>query len=183
MRVLVLGGSLGAAPLNALLPSTCDSLCELGFARRISIWQQCGERNRADADKCWQQSRFSGQRVDNYIEDMAAAYQWADVVIARAGALTISELAATASPSVLIPLPHAIDDHQTANAEVLSEVHAAVLLPQCDATPERLASYLIDWINNPQALAGMGRAVGEVASTHAAQSVADIMQGVIRDPD
>ena len=183
MRVLVLGGSLGAAPLNALLPSTCDSLCELGFAGRISIWQQCGERNRADADKCWQQSRFSGQRVDNYIEDMAAAYQWADVVIARAGALTISELAATASPSVLIPLPHAIDDHQTANAEVLSEVHAAVLLPQCDATPERLASYLIDWINNPQALAGMGRAAGEVASTHAAQSVADIMQGVIRDPD
>lgn len=183
MRVLVLGGSLGAAPLNALLPSTCDSLCELGFAERISIWQQCGERNRADADKCWQQSRFSGQRVDNYIEDMAAAYQWADVVIARAGALTISELAATASPSVLIPLPHAIDDHQTANAAVLSEVHAAVLLPQCDATPERLASYLIDWINNPQALAGMGRAAGEVASTHAAQSVADIMQGVIRDPD
>ena len=84
---------------------------------------------------------------------------------------------------MLIPLPHAIDDHQTANAEVLSEVHAAVLLPQCDATPERLASYLIDWINNPQALAGMGRAAGGVASTHAAQSVADVMQGVVRDPD
>ncbi len=183
MRVLVLGGSLGAAPLNALLPSTCDYLCELGFAGRISIWQQCGERNRADADKCWQQSRFSGQRVDSYIEDMAAAYQWADVVIARAGALTISELAATASPSVLIPLPHAIDDHQTANAAVLSEVQAAVLLPQCDATPERLAGYLIDWINNPQALAGMGGAAGGVASTRAAQSVADIMRGVIRDPD
>ncbi len=181
MKVLVLGGSLGAAPLNALLPPTCDLLCELGLAERISIWQQCGERNRAEADMCWQQSRFRGQRVDNYIEDMAEAYRWADVVIARAGALTISELAATATASALIPLPHAIDDHQTANAKVLSEANAAVLLPQREATPDRLVAYLTDWIYNPQSLEGMGRAAGEVAAASAAQSVADIMQGVARD--
>ncbi|MAI93891.1 MAG: undecaprenyldiphospho-muramoylpentapeptide beta-N-acetylglucosaminyltransferase [Halieaceae bacterium] len=180
LKVLVLGGSLGAAPLNALLPSTCDLLCELGLAGHVSIWQQCGDRNRAKADECWQHSRFSGQRVDNYIDDMAEAYRWADVVIARAGALTISELAATASPSVLIPLPHAIDDHQTANAKVLSEVNAAVLLPQSEATPERLVTQLVGWINNPQALAKMGRAAGAIAASEAAQSVADIMQEVAR---
>jgi UDP-N-acetylglucosamine--N-acetylmuramyl-(pentapeptide) pyrophosphoryl-undecaprenol N-acetylglucosamine transferase len=118
--------------------------------------------------------------VDNYIDDMAEAYRWADVVIARAGALTISELAATASPSALIPLPHAIDDHQTANAKVLSEANAAVLLPQSEATPERLATQLVSWINNPQALAEMGRAAGAIAASEAAQSVADIMQEVAR---
>lgn len=180
MKVLVLGGSLGAAPLNALLPSTCDLLCELGFAKRVSIWQQCGERNRPEADHCWRQSRFSGQRLENYIDDMTAAYRWADVVIARAGALTISELAATASPSVLIPLPHAIDDHQTANAKVLSEASAAVLMHQDEATPERLAGHLVGWINDPQALAQMGRTAGGVAVLEAAQNVADVMQGAVR---
>ncbi len=178
MRVLMLGGSLGAAPLNALLPPTCDLLCELGFAESITIWQQCGERNRAEADHCWQRSRFCSQRVENYIHDMEEAYQWADVVVARAGALTISELAATASPSALIPLPHAIDDHQTANAKALSEVNAAVLMPQNEATPERLAHYLASWIKNPSALAQMGRAAAAVAAVEAAQRVADVMQGV-----
>ena len=180
LRVLLLGGSLGAAPLNTLLPATCDLLCERGFGNRVSIWQQCGERNRADTDHHWQRSRFTGQRVDDYIDDMEAAYQWADVVIARAGALTVSELAATASPSALIPLPHAIDDHQTANARVLSEVHAAVLMPQNEATPERLAEQLISWIQSPASLRQMSSAAGEVAVTTAAQRVADIVQEVAR---
>lgn len=180
LRVLMLGGSLGAAPLNALLPAACDVLCEHGFGDRVSIWQQCGARNRADAEQHWRNSRFSEPRVEDYIDDMSAAYQWADVVIARAGALTISELAATASPAALIPLPHAIDDHQTANAKVLSTANAAVLMPQREATAERLAEQLIAWIRNPQSLLEMGRAASRVAAAAAAQRVADIVQEVAR---
>ena len=109
-----------------------------GLGESLSLWQQCGERNRAEADAAWIDSPFNERRCDDFIDDMPAAYAWADVVIARAGALTVSELAATGTASILIPLPHAIDDHQTQNARVLANAGAAVLLPQSEAAPERL---------------------------------------------
>jgi len=178
LRVLVLGGSLGAAPLNALIPATIDRLLERGFGARIALWQQCGERNRAEADIAWQGTQFQDLRLDDFIDDMAAAYGWADLVIARAGALTISELAATGRASVLIPLPHAIDDHQTRNARVLANAGAAVLMPQAEATPEALAERISDWLEQPLSLTNMARAARGSAQPDATQRVVSVLQEV-----
>ena len=178
MRILVLGGSLGAAPLNALLPQVVSVLQEHGAAGVVTIWQQCGQRNRSEADAAWASSPFQDRRCDDFIDDMASAYAWADIVIARAGALTISELARTGTPSILIPLPHAIDDHQTANARVLAERGAAVLMPQTIATPEAVADLLLRWMASPNALGGMSRSACEAAAANATTRVVAVLEGV-----
>ena len=178
LRVLLLGGSLGAAPLNALLPPVAKLLMDQGLGQSLSLWQQCGERNRVEADAAWIDRPFAERRCDDFIDDIPAAYAWADVVIARAGALTVSELAATATAAILIPLPHAIDDHQTQNARVLADAGAALLLPQSEATPECLARLLIDWIASPSSLAQLSTAAGELASPDATHRVVEVLRGV-----
>ena len=110
---------------------------------------------------------------------MPAAYAWADIVIARAGALTVSELAATGTAAILIPLPHAIDDHQTQNARVLADAGAAVLLPQPEATPERLAGLLTDWIAAPSSLTQLSSAASEFAAPDATHRVVEALRGVV----
>ena len=178
MRLLVLGGSLGAAPLNALLPQVVDALRARGADGSLTVWQQCGQRNRSKADEAWTSSPFQHLRCDNYIDDMASAYAWADVVIARAGALTVSELAQTGTASILIPLPHAIDDHQTVNARALEACGAAVLLPQGSTTPGALADVLAQWIASPSALASMSVAAGAAAQRNATTRVAAVLMEV-----
>ena len=178
LRVLLLGGSLGAAPLNALLPPVAKLLIDRGLGQSLSLWQQCGERNRAEAEAAWIDSSFAERRCDAFIDDMPAAYAWADVVIARAGALTVSELSATGTAAVLIPLPHAIDDHQTQNARILANAGAAVLLPQSEVTPERLAELLGDWIASPSALALLSGAAAELAAPDATYRVVEVLKGV-----
>ena len=178
LRVLLLGGSLGAAPLNALLPPMAKLLMDRGLGRSLSLWQQCGERNRAKTDAAWIDSPFAERRCDAFIHDMPAAYAWSDVVIARAGALTVSELAATGTAAILIPLPHAIDDHQTQNARILANAGAAVLLAQSEATPERLAELLGDWIASPSSLAQLSSAAGELAEPDATHRVVEVLRGV-----
>jgi len=109
---------------------------------------------------------------------MASAYAWADVVIARAGALTVSELAQTGTASILIPLPHAIDDHQTVNARVLEACGAAVLMPQATTTPDTLADELEQWIASPSTLARMSVAAGAAAQKDATTRVAAVLMEV-----
>ena len=179
MRLLVLGGSLGAAPLNALLPQVVDVLRARGADESLTVWQQCGQRNRSEADEAWAYSPFQHLRCDDYIDDMASAYAWADVVIARAGALTVSELAQTGTASILIPLPHAIDDHQTVNARVLEACGAAVLMPQTTATPDTLADELEQWIASPSTLARMSVAAGAAAQKDATTRVAAVLMEVV----
>jgi UDP-N-acetylglucosamine--N-acetylmuramyl-(pentapeptide) pyrophosphoryl-undecaprenol N-acetylglucosamine transferase len=177
LNVLVLGGSLGAAPLNRLLPPTIDRLVIKGLGESIAVWQQCGERNRSAADEAWQGSQFSQCQRDDFIDDMAIAYAWADVVIARAGALTVSELAATGTPSILIPLPHAIDDHQTRNAQVLAETGGAVIVAQSEATPERVAERLEQWIQSPASLLEMARrSLGMITANATDEVVASLTE-------
>ena len=178
MRLLVLGGSLGAAPLNALLPQAVDALRERGVDKSLTVWQQCGQRNRLQADEAWRFSPFQHLRCDDYIDDMASAYGWADVVIARAGALTVSELAQTGTASILIPLPHAIDDHQTVNARVLQARGAAVLMPQRSITPHTLADVLEQWIVSPRTLAIMSVAASAAAQRDATTHVAAVLTEV-----
>ena len=178
LNLLVLGGSLGAAPLNRLLPPTIDRLVMKGLGESIAVWQQCGERNRSAADQAWQGSQFSQCQRNDFIDDMATAYAWADVVIARAGALTISELAATGTPSILIPLPHAIDDHQTRNAQVLAETGGAVIVAQSEATPERVADRLEQWIQSPASLLQMARCSLGMITANATDEVVAIIKEV-----
>ena len=178
LRVLLLGGSLGAAPLNALLPPVAKLLMDRGLGESLSLWQQCGERNRAEADAAWIDSPFAERRCDAFIDDMPAAYAWADVVIARAGALTVSELAATGTAAILIPLPHAIGDHQTQNARILARAGAAVLLPQSKVTRERIAELLGDWIATPSSLAQLSSAAGQLAAPDATHRVVEVLRGV-----
>lgn len=135
LRILVVGGSLGAAILNETVPKALALLPE---AERPEVVHQSGERHLETLRRAYEQTGVKAHAVP-FIENMAGAYGWADLVICRAGALTVAELAAAGVASVLVPYPHAVDDHQTGNARFLASAGAAILLPQNELSPERLA--------------------------------------------
>jgi UDP-N-acetylglucosamine--N-acetylmuramyl-(pentapeptide) pyrophosphoryl-undecaprenol N-acetylglucosamine transferase len=135
LNILVLGGSLGAAALNETVP---QALALIQETERPQVIHQAGEKHMQALPWAYERESIKATVVP-FIEDMAEAYGWADLVVCRAGALTIAELAAAGVASVLVPFLHAVDDHQTSNARFLCSVGAAILLPQTDMTPERLA--------------------------------------------
>ena len=140
LHLLVFGGSLGAAALNEVVPR---ALAGLPKNQRPLVWHQAGPKNIEQATNNYAQLQL-GARVDAYIDNMAEAYAWADLVLCRAGAMTVAELAAVGVASILVPYPHAVDDHQTANAHYLSDAGAAVLLPQTELGVEKLQGLLAD---------------------------------------
>ena len=138
IRLLVIGGSLGAMKLNATVPF---AVARLAGAVDLEVRHQAGEKWIDNAKKNYADANVRAD-VRPFIEDMAEAYAWADLVICRAGALTISELAAAGVGAILVPFPAAVDDHQTHNAQFLVQESAAVLIHDRDVTPERLATEL-----------------------------------------
>ena len=138
LRLLVLGGSQGALALNRLLPA---ALALLPAALRPVVRHQCGERTRAIAESAYADGDIAVELV-TFIEDMAAAYAWADLVVCRAGALTVAEVAAAGLPAIFVPFPGAVDDHQTANARSLTERGAALTVQERDLTPEVMAEII-----------------------------------------
>lgn len=138
LRLLVVGGSLGAQALNEAIPK---ALARFPETARPEVVHQSGEKH-IDALKAAYANAGVNVHAVAFIEDMAGAYEWADLVICRAGALTIAELAAAGAASILVPFPHAVDDHQTANGKFLSDAGAAVLLPQPELNAETLLSLL-----------------------------------------
>jgi UDP-N-acetylglucosamine--N-acetylmuramyl-(pentapeptide) pyrophosphoryl-undecaprenol N-acetylglucosamine transferase len=138
LRILVVGGSLGAAVLNDTVPK---ALALLPADQRPMVTHQAGEKQLDALRAAYQQAGVEGELLP-FIKDMAQRYAGADLVICRAGALTIAELAAAGVASILVPYPHAVDDHQTTNAQFLAQRQAAVLLPQSQLTPEGLAAQL-----------------------------------------
>jgi UDP-N-acetylglucosamine--N-acetylmuramyl-(pentapeptide) pyrophosphoryl-undecaprenol N-acetylglucosamine transferase len=138
LRLLVVGGSLGAQALNEVLPK---ALAKLDPSQRQQVVHQAGEKHIVQLQNAYE---TAGVQVEAkaFITDMAAMYDWADLVICRAGALTVAELSAAGVASVLVPFPHAVDDHQTANAHYLSEAGAAVLIPQPEFSVEKVAGLL-----------------------------------------
>jgi len=146
LRLLVIGGSLGAQALNDTVP---QALALLGEEERPEVVHQSGEKHLEALRAGYAAAGVEAHTV-SFIDDMAGAYAWADVVICRAGALTIAELAAAGVASILVPFPHAVDDHQTANARFLVHAGAAMLLPQSELTPERLS--LLRNLTRPQLL-------------------------------
>jgi len=167
MRVLVVGGSLGALALNRLVPR---ALALMPANQRPRVRHQAGARTLEAAREAYAENQVDAE-VSAFIEDMAAAYAWADLVICRAGALTVSELAAAGVASCLVPLPLAVDDHQTANARYLSDAGAAMLLPQASLSPESLAAQLADL--GREQLRAMARRARALAHPRAAMDVAD----------
>jgi UDP-N-acetylglucosamine--N-acetylmuramyl-(pentapeptide) pyrophosphoryl-undecaprenol N-acetylglucosamine transferase len=135
LRVLVIGGSLGAAALNELVPKGMALLAE---SEQPQIVHQAGEKH-IEALKANYAAVGVQAHCVSFIEDMAGAYEWADLVVCRAGALTVAELAAVGVASILVPFPHAVDDHQTGNAKFLVHAGGAFLLPQNELTPESIA--------------------------------------------
>ena len=166
-RLLVVGGSLGAAVLNERVPL---ALAGLDSAQRPEVRHQTGLRLIEDARRSYAEAGVEVQ-LDAFIEDMSSAYQWADLVLCRAGALTVAELAAVGVASILVPYPHAVDDHQTGNARFLVEAGAALLLPQPELTPEHLRERLV-LLQQPEKLVAMARSARAVAIPDAAQRVA-----------
>jgi UDP-N-acetylglucosamine--N-acetylmuramyl-(pentapeptide) pyrophosphoryl-undecaprenol N-acetylglucosamine transferase len=135
LRVLIVGGSLGAQALNEALPK---ALALIPAGERPVVVHQSGEKHLPMLKSLYISAGVDANCVA-FIEDMAGAYDWADLVICRAGALTVAELAAAGVASLLVPYPHAVDDHQASNARFLSSAGAAILLPQERLTPEHLA--------------------------------------------
>lgn len=136
LNVLVVGGSLGAQVLNDVVPKAWALMAE---NERPNVVHQAGEKNLAQLQALYAAAGVHANCVA-FIADMAGAYLWADLVICRAGALTVAELAAAGVASVLVPYPSAVDDHQTGNAQFLAQAGAAVLLPQSELTAERLTT-------------------------------------------
>ena len=135
LRVLVIGGSLGAQALNEVIP---QGMALLGAAELPQIVHQAGEKHLEALKANYAAAGVQAHCVP-FIEDMAGAYEWADLVICRSGALTVAELAAAGVASILVPFPHAVDDHQTGNARFLVNVGGAFLLPQDELTPDAVA--------------------------------------------
>ena len=136
VRILVVGGSLGAQALNEAVPKALALL-----STPVSVVHQSGEKHLQVLERNYANARVEGELVA-FIDDMARRYAEADLVICRAGAVTIAELSAGGMASILVPFPHAVDDHQTANARFLAEKGAAVLVPQCEMTAEKLAALI-----------------------------------------
>src|SRR5690606_20818204 len=175
-RLLVLGGSLGAEPLNKLIPA---ALAKVSAELRPQVFHQAGKQHDQITAQRYRDAAVEAE-VAPFIKDMAHAYAWADLVICRAGALTVSELAAAGLPSLLVPLPHAIDDHQTRNAQYLAREGAALLLPQHATDADALAAQLTEVLMHPDKLKAMGRIARSLAKPDATRSVVDICLEVAR---
>lgn len=175
-KLLVLGGSLGAEPLNKLLPA---ALGKLPAEVRPQVFHQAGKQHAEITAERYRDAAVEAE-VAPFIKDMARAYGWADLVICRAGALTVSELAAAGLPSMLVPLPHAIDDHQSRNAEYLAKEGAAVLLPQHATDAAKLAAQLTEVLMHLEKLTAMGATARRLAKPDATRTVVDICQEVAR---
>lgn len=171
-RLLVVGGSLGAQALNTVIP---QALAEMPEAMRPLVRHQTGERNREQAEQQYQLAGIKdGVEIVPFIDDMATAYEWADLVVCRAGALTITELSTVGIGSILVPYPHAVDDHQTRNADLLVNAGAALLIPQDQLDARQLGQQLQGLFENREKLLQMAKAARAQAKPHATQQVADI---------
>ena len=167
LRLLVIGGSLGAQVLNEMVP---QGMALLGENEQPQIVHQAGEKH-LEALKANYAAVGVQAHCVSFIEDMAGAYEWADLVICRSGALTVAELAAAGVASILVPFPHAVDDHQTGNARFLVNVGGAFLLPQNELTPEAIA--LIRNYSRSQLLE-MAEKARSLAKPDATEEVANI---------
>ena len=168
LSILVVGGSLGAAALNENIPA---ALALIPMKDRPKVIHQAGDKHLVELQRRYAELGVTAD-IRPFIDDMPAAYAQADLVICRSGAMTVSELAACGVASCLIPFPHAIDDHQTANAKFLSDAEAAILLPQELLNAQDLA--LMIQHTNRADLKAMALRAHALSKPHATQRVAEV---------
>lgn len=170
LKLLVVGGSLGAEVLNDTVPKALALI-----DRPFEVRHQCGRNNEAATQAAYDSEDLSAHQftVQPFIDDMAAAYNWADIIVCRAGALTVTEIQNVGIAAIFVPLPHAVDDHQTANARTLTSHEAAILLPQSELTPQRL-SHELTALDRGNCLA-MAKKAHALANRSASKQVADII--------
>jgi UDP-N-acetylglucosamine--N-acetylmuramyl-(pentapeptide) pyrophosphoryl-undecaprenol N-acetylglucosamine transferase len=167
--LLVVGGSLGAKALNETVPAALALLPE---ADRPEVRHQAGEKTLDIARAAYADAGVEAE-VTPFIADMAAAYAWADLVVCRAGALTVAEIAAAGVPAIFVPFPFAVDDHQVGNARWLSDAGAARLIIQKDLTPAGLAAQLRELLADPAQRLAMAEAGRARARLDAAERIAE----------
>jgi UDP-N-acetylglucosamine--N-acetylmuramyl-(pentapeptide) pyrophosphoryl-undecaprenol N-acetylglucosamine transferase len=166
LRLLVVGGSLGAKALNETVPL---AMARIPRERRPVVRHQAGAQHIEALRAAYAAAGVDAETVA-FIDDMAKAYAEADLVVCRAGATSVAEIAAAGIASVLVPYPHAVDDHQTTNARLLADAGAAVLLPQSELNPERLARLVLE--HDRARLLDMARRARALGRPDAAQAVA-----------
>ena len=170
LRVLVIGGSLGAHALNTVVP---EAVRQLPAERQPVVHHQTGSADEMNVRAAYTAAGIEAQ-VEAFVEDMAAAYAWADLVICRAGALTVAELAVVGVASILVPFPFATDDHQTGNAKFLADSGAAILMPEDSLQPGKLTDLLADFYQQRTVLLEMACRARELALPDAARRVASL---------
>jgi len=173
LRVVVVGGSLGAQALNSVVP---QALALIPESQRPTVIHQGGAKHLQALQDHYASSQVSAQLVA-FIDDTAQAFAQADLVICRSGASTVSELAAVGAAALLVPFPHAVDDHQTSNAQFLASQNAAWLIPQKTLTPQVLADFLMQ-LNRDSLLQAASKAYG-LRQTEAAQGVVKACEEVL----
>lgn len=171
IRVLVVGGSLGAKFFNEIFP---DVMADLGNG--YSVRHQTGKGHKLAVEASYQRLGLVNDAVEvfEFIEDMQAAYAWADLVVCRSGAMTISELSAAGCPSILVPYPFAVDDHQTKNAMFLVKSEAAVIMQQSELSSKNLSKKIIE-LSDQSILVAMGNNARKNAVLDAGDTIADIL--------
>ena len=168
-RLLIIGGSLGALSLNNYLPQAIKIISQ---SMKIDVWHQTGVNKRERVLWSYQQEDLQVQ-VDEFIDDMAKAYAWADLIVCRSGAITLAEIAAVGLGSVLVPYPYAVDDHQTQNARSYVDAGAACLLPESEMTAEKIATLLETLLADDERLVSMAEAAKNLGHINASKRVAD----------
>ncbi len=169
LNVLVIGGSLGARFFNETMPKVF-----LQLSGEHSFWHQTGDGNDKDVlDRYVALNIDNKVRVENFIDDMQAALEWADVTVCRAGAMTVSELAVSGMPSILVPFPYAVDDHQTVNAQFLKNAEAAIIVKQSDNSIVSLINKLEYLSNNRLELSYMSDNARKLAILNVGEKIAD----------
>jgi len=173
LRLLVVGGSLGARVFADVVPAAIAALPEV-FRARLLVTQQCRAEDLERARAAYADTHMPVELAP-FFSDIAGRLATAHLVIARAGASTVAELACAGRPAILVPLPHAIDGHQNANASALVTAGAARLMPQPGFTPETLAAELTALLATPSRLATMAAAAASLAQPDAARRLADLV--------
>jgi UDP-N-acetylglucosamine--N-acetylmuramyl-(pentapeptide) pyrophosphoryl-undecaprenol N-acetylglucosamine transferase len=178
LHLLVFGGSQGARAMSELVPAAVRLLPET-FRRRLSIVQQCRPEDLESVRAAYSAAGINAE-LASFFHDMPARLVWAHLVVARSGAGTVSELMAIGRPAILIPLPHALDDNQTPNAEILSRANAGWCVAQSTLTPEKLAGMIKLALSNPEDLAERAANAHALARIDAVSRLADVAENLAR---
>lgn len=174
VNLLVIGGSLGARTLNQVMP---NALKQLKGKYPVTVRHQSGPKNLADCQQAYSQAGVEAV-ITPFIDNMDEAYSWADLVVCRAGALTVAEISAAGRASILVPYPYAVDDHQFHNAGFLGDAGAALRIRDSEFTPDAVAELLGKLVSDPAELKRMGQKARSVAYLDASQQVASGIQEV-----